>query len=276
MPFPLALATGFVPHHADGWTWLLSRLEEIASGSEINVDPERLLGQRTAEMHLALAAASDESFKPEFATTGDIERNQARTQAALQQAGIIIRERADTLLPARQQEVPATLAALRRVEDDLAGYDAELGLPRIRTHGDLHLGQTLRTDDDWVILDSKASQLAPWRSGGNALRRSRTSPECCAPSRMLVARHRWRCRRPTGRRLNHGCWRGSPLLALRSWRRTVRPRRTPVGRLSPESDDEFARALRAWEMDKALYEIADQARNRPTWLAIPLTALTTA
>ena len=43
--------------------------------------------------------------------------------------------------------------------------------------------------------------------------------------------------------------------------------------LVPESDEGFAQALRAWELDKALYEIAYEARNRPTWLGIPLTAL---
>ena len=43
--------------------------------------------------------------------------------------------------------------------------------------------------------------------------------------------------------------------------------------LVPESEADFARALRAWELDKALYEVAYEARNRPTWLAIPLAAL---
>jgi predicted trehalose synthase len=41
----------------------------------------------------------------------------------------------------------------------------------------------------------------------------------------------------------------------------------------PANDDAFARALRAWELDKALYEIAYEARNRPDWLELPLRTL---
>lgn len=275
-PYPLALATGFVPHHTDGWTWLLTRLEEIAAGSEINVEPERLLGQRTAEMHLALAAAGDESFKPAVATTGDIERNQARTQTALQQADIIIRERADTLPPAMQEEVPATLAALRRVEDDLAGYDAELGLPRIRTHGDFHLGQTLRTDDDWVILDFEGEPARPVEE-----RRHRASPlKDVAGMLRSFAYARgaaWLSLPETDRAAAEPrllAWESAARAAfLAAYRQATANTREA---LVPDSDDEFARALRAWELDKALYEVAYEARNRPSWLAIPLAALTTA
>jgi maltokinase len=43
--------------------------------------------------------------------------------------------------------------------------------------------------------------------------------------------------------------------------------------LVPEPDESFVLALRAWELDKALYEVAYEARNRPSWLAIPLAVL---
>ena len=41
----------------------------------------------------------------------------------------------------------------------------------------------------------------------------------------------------------------------------------------PEDDEGFARALAAWELDKALYEVAYEARNRPNWLDLPLRSL---
>ena len=43
--------------------------------------------------------------------------------------------------------------------------------------------------------------------------------------------------------------------------------------LVPADDDAFQRALAAWELDKALYEIAYEARNRPDWIDLPLRAL---
>jgi predicted trehalose synthase len=43
--------------------------------------------------------------------------------------------------------------------------------------------------------------------------------------------------------------------------------------LIPIGDDAFGRALAAWELDKALYEVAYEARNRPDWIELPLQAL---
>ena len=44
-------------------------------------------------------------------------------------------------------------------------------------------------------------------------------------------------------------------------------------RFVPDDDEAFARALAAWELDKALYEVAYEARNRPDWLELPLRSL---
>lgn len=273
LPFPLALATSFVSHQSDGWTWLLSQLSEIAEGGEIDAGPERLLGQRTAEMHLALAASGDEAFTPEASTLTEIEENQRRTRAALQQTADLIRERADTLPAETQAELPAIFAALQRAETDLSGYDAEIGHPRIRTHGDFHLGQTLRTGDDWIILDFEGEPARPV-----AERRQRASAlkDVAGMLRSFAYAHGAAALSLPG---------NSPPEAesrLLEWEAAARAafltayRQTIAGEqrnLVPESEEDFARALRAWELDKALYEVAYEARNRPTWLAIPLAAL---
>ncbi|MDQ2652962.1 MAG: hypothetical protein M3Z20_07945 [Chloroflexota bacterium] len=273
VPFPLALATGFVPHRADGWTWLLARLQEVAAGGEFDIGPERLLGQRTAEMHLALAMAGNEAFTPEISTSGDVEQNQARTRAAFQQAADIIRERADALPPETQNAMPAIVAALQRAEADVAGYDVELGLPRIRTHGDLHLGQTLRTDDDWVILDFEGEPARPVEE--RRLRASVLKDVAGMLRSFAYARGAASLALPeAGRTLAESRlleWESAARAAfLDGYRQTS----SDAGMaLVPESDDGFARALRAWELDKALYEVGYEARNRPNWLAIPLAAL---
>ena len=276
VPFPLALATGFVPHHTDGWTWLLSRLQDIAAGGVIDVGPERLLGHRTAEMHVALATASDEAFTPENSTSADIDQNQARTRAALRRAADIIRDRADSLPPETQNAIPAIMAALQRAEADVAGYDAEFGLPRIRTHGDLHLGQTLRTNDDWVILDFEGEPARPVEE--RRLRASALKDVAGMLRSFAYARGAASLALPEeGRTLAETRlleWESAARAAfLVAYRATIGDARIV---LAPESGDDFARALRAWELDKALYEVGYEARNRPAWLAIPLAALTSA
>jgi trehalose synthase-fused probable maltokinase len=274
VPFPLALATGFIPHQTDGWSWLLSRLADIAAGGAIDVGPERLLGQRTAEMHLALATADDAAFTPEISTRVNIEQSRARTRAALKQAADIIRERANALPPETVNSLPAIFAALQHIEADVAGYYAELGLPRIRTHGDFHLGQTLRTESDWVILDFEGEPARPVeerRQPASVLKDVAGMLRSFAYARGAASL----AFPEAGRTLAEPrllAWESAARAAfLESYRQTVADARIV---LVPEADDEFARALRAWELDKALYEVAYEARNRPTWLAIPLAALT--
>jgi trehalose synthase-fused probable maltokinase len=158
----------------------------------------------------------------------------------------------------------------------VAGYDAELGLPRIRTHGDLHLGQTLRTDNDWVILDFEGEPARPVEE-----RRERASvlKDVAGMLRSFAyARGASALAIPSeGREMAESrlqAWESAARGAyLAAYRQAVADSRT---RLVPESEEGFARALRAWELDKALYEVAYEARNRPTWLAIPLAALTPA
>jgi trehalose synthase-fused probable maltokinase len=276
VPYPLALATSFVSHQSDGWTWLLARLNGIAAGEALDTEPERLLGQRTAEMHLALAAADDEAFRPEPASALDIEQNQQRTRAALQETAEIIRERADTLPPEVRDALPATYAALAHAEADVAGYEAELGLPRIRTHGDYHLGQTLRTDDDWVILDFEGEPARPVAE--RRLRASALKDVAGMLRSFAYARGATALVLPAGSdeaaRARLTNWELQARSAfLEAYRHQLAEARVD---LAPASDEDFVRALRAWELDKALYEVAYEARNRPTWLAIPLAALTSA
>lgn len=276
VPYPLALATSFVAHQGDGWTWLLSQLEGVAAGRDIDVEPERLLGQRTAEMHLALADSSEEAFTPESATSADVEQNQLRTRAALQQTADIIRELGDTLLPETQDALPAIFAALQHAESDLSGYEAERGLPRFRTHGDYHLGQTLRTDDDWVILDFEgepARPVAERRQRASALKDVAGMLRSFAYARgaAVLSLPGNNTAEAESRLLE---WESAARSAfLSAYRQTISDEQR---HLVPESAADFARALRAWELDKALYEVAYEARNRPTWLAIPLAALTPA
>jgi len=139
---------------------------------------------------------------------------------------------------------------LARCFDDLGAAS----LPTQRVHGDFHLGQTLRTPDGWKIIDfegepakSMAERLAPdsaWRDVAGMLR----SFDYAAASVPGPASATWlaECRRA----FLHG-YAGGDL---------------------SETDSAI---VRAYEADKAVYEVVYEVRNRPDWVGIPLGAVAT-
>ena len=74
----MALAYGFCPNEGDAWAHVLDQLDlyfqqtptELGEGTVLGgaAAEIHLLGQRTAELHLALAAGDDPAFEPEPAT----------------------------------------------------------------------------------------------------------------------------------------------------------------------------------------------------------------
>jgi len=132
---------------AGGWAVALTSLRDLyASGGapeEAGGDfgPEaRALGTMTARLHLAL----DRAFGRRPVAV-------ASWAAQVEQA---LAERDPGFL--EEREVAETLSTLR------AGTDA---LPAIRTHGDLHLGRTARTDQGWVLADCSPGGIPPGAPG---------------------------------------------------------------------------------------------------------------
>jgi maltokinase len=137
---------------------------------------------------------------------------------------------------------------------------AELGevtLDVQRVHGDFHLGQTLHTPGGWKIIDfegepvkTMAERLAPdsvWRDVGGMLR----SFDYAAAS----------VSNPAGG-LDPQAWATECRAAFLK------------GYAEGDLSDSAAGLLRAYEADKAIYEVVYETRNRPDWVAIPLAAIT--
>ena len=114
-----------------------------------------LLGQRTAEMHIALASDnSDKDFKPE-----DFSLHYQRSLFSSLQS--LVRSTMQTLdrqmknLPANiRHEAQEILKMRGEILDRFKLiFDHKIDTKKIRTHGDFHLGQVLFTGKDFVIID---------------------------------------------------------------------------------------------------------------------------
>ncbi len=191
------------------------------------------LGRATADVHLALASAFP------AAPAGQ----NTRTAAAMSER-----------LTAAAHCVPALgphVAGLRGAFAALAGCDC--GPPDQRVHGDLHLGQVLRAGRDWFVIDFEGEPSRPLSE-----RRSAHSPVRDIAGMLRSFDYAARQRRP---------WR--PEWALRCREAYCAGYASRAGWDPREKHG----LLRAYETDRAVYEVLYEARHRPDWLPVPMAAI---
>src|SRR5690606_29081062 len=170
---------------------------------------------------------------------------------------------------------------LGRQDDILARYRAVYEKPiqgmRIRCHGDYHLGQVLYTGKDFVVLDFEGE---PARSlGARRLKRSPISDV----AGMLRSFH-YAAAIALEDQLEHGLVTAENLPRILPWRRywhhwvSVQFLQAYLDAMSgagllPASTQELETLLDAYLLDKAVYEVAYEANNRPQRLPIPLAGI---
>jgi maltose alpha-D-glucosyltransferase/alpha-amylase len=183
------------------------------------------------------------------------------------------RGQAETLL-GRREDVRAPFTALTGL--DAAGV-------RMRVHGDYHLGQVLRTEEDFAILDfegepdrsiaerrakqSPAKDVAGMiRSFGYAAYAALAAFTRHAPGNQQVL-EQWA-----------DTWQAQVSSVFVEMYLTTLVASTATDatlaglRLAPERST-WDRLLRAFVLDKALYELAYEINHRPDWVSIPLVGI---
>jgi trehalose synthase-fused probable maltokinase len=237
---------------------------------------EVFMGGISGVLHVALGAVEDPEFVPERTDGAAIEEDVRRTLAAIEETILHLRERRSHLPEHLMMRLPDAIAGLRGLAQRTHGYRDELNTLRIRVHGDYHLGQTLRTPDgDWTIIDFEGE---PARSLAERRQRASVLKDVAGMLRSFAyargAAERAAEGSPVPDREARGrldAWEsGARRAFLEGYRQALV---ATASRFVPDDNEAFARAVAAWELDKALYEVAYEARNRPDWLELPLRSL---
>jgi maltokinase len=243
----------FVPNARDGWELALDELGE---------DPERFvtrlrdLGAVIGRMHTVLASdPSDPAFAPEEPSDESLALLTATIDEEI--------ERVFLELPDSEAVAPITgHAAEVRDRLQLLSHVGARG-KLIRTHGDLHLGQTMLGDDGWVVLDFEGEPARPLIER----RRKRSPLRDVAGMLRSFAYAASASDMQRGHPAPEGWEERAREAFLGGYLESVDPALMPPGEAATRT------MLSIFELEKAVYELRYELNNRPDWVGIPVAGI---
>ena len=306
-PISLAVLQGFVPNKGDAWQYtqdsleryfqwvltkpgkqgpplprqhLLSLTKELPSLASESIGSylasAKLLGQRTAELHIALASAPDEpDFAPEpFSFVYQISLYQSmrgQTVRTLQ------------LLREKLQDLPEDIRKTARKVCDLEEPMIEryhliqrqsISAARIRNHGDYHLGQVLYTGNDFIIIDFEGEPA-------RALSERRLKRSSLRDVAGMIRSFHYAAHNALLRQISLAPRPEDELALLQKWAQywyvwvsaaflTAYLNGIRQTNLVPKDSEQLKILLNAHLLERAVYEIGYELNNRPGWLKVPL------
>jgi maltokinase len=255
----LAFAQRFLAGGSEGWALALTSLRDLfhsdsgepsEAGGDFSGEAARL-GRVTAEMHLALARAFPEGSEVlRQGWAGFVDQLDSRLHQAVagDESG-------------GQREVARRLLAELRALDNPG--------PALRVHGDYHLGQVMRTDGGWFVLDFEGEPARPFHE------RTRPSSAMKDVTGMLrsfdyAARFVQRERDGSDDGATRAdAWEAHNRAAFLAGYLSVEG----IAGLLAAPGEGRELVLAAFELDKALYELRYEQAYRPTWIDIPTQAI---
>jgi maltose alpha-D-glucosyltransferase/alpha-amylase len=267
------------PSAREAATWLVSDSPDppphVAEAIRAYLAIAQIIGRRTGELHRMLAEATDSEFAPEVNSRADLSRLATDLRQHAAEHLRTLRAALPSLEPTRRDLAQQVIDLEDRLHERFDRLDALTdGGRRIRVHGDYHLGQLLVTEGDVVIIDFEGEPgrtLAERRAKASPLRdvagMVRSFGYAAAVGLGAATMHRAEDRErltPWAR-----YWeRWVSAVFRRAYRHVMRD--TDV---MPRSDDAVDVLLRAFEIEKAFYELGYELSHRPEWVQVPLTGL---
>ena len=249
----LGILQEYLADGQDGWELALDELQR---------DPEGLLerlhdlGTVVGQMHTALGSDSgNPAFAPDEPSAEALSILTANVDEQIERVFLDLPDNeAVAPIAGRGQDVRERLNLLSHVS---------AGGRVIRTHGDLHLGQTMLSDRGWVVLDFEGEPARPLPE--RRLKRS--------PLRDVAGMLRSFSYAMAGARLLRG------VEPPEDWEARARERflagyhETVDATLLPPGQQATDQLLSVFELEKAVYELRYELNNRPDWVSIPVAGI---
>ena len=236
----------------------------------------RLIGKRTAELHLALAESSSD---PDFAPEPFSKLYQRSLYQSLRSLAIQTFDALEMGLPDLPSDARDKATGVLTLKDEvLERYRLVMSRPidslRIRCHGDYHLGQLLFTGKDFQIIDFEGEpsrslserriKRSPFRDAAAMIRSFYYAAWSSAGSNAYL-----RDKGPE----NHG-------FLVQLWHRYVSAiflaeylHTAGDAQFVPQDRASLEILLHSYLLDKAVYELGFELLNRPGWIDIPLRSI---
>jgi maltose alpha-D-glucosyltransferase / alpha-amylase len=299
-PASLVLTQAFTPNEENGWSHTLSAVDRyfdrVLSEPQpanppsvglwdivpepfrsviqgVHLEVIRMLGERTAEMHLALAQDLDSpDFAPEpfslqhqRSVFQSIRSETKHTMALLTRTLLTLDDYAKNLA----QQVLDHADVLATCHDFL--LHEPIDVKKIRIHGDYHLGQLLFNGKDFIILDFEGEPARP--IGERRLKRCALIDVAGMLRSFHYAAHygllESRTVRPSDQTLLEAYADLWSVRAGQVFLSSYRERAADAV-FVPNDESDLRLLLRSFLIHKALYELRYELNNRPKWVAIPL------
>ncbi|ROL69541.1 maltose alpha-D-glucosyltransferase [Pseudomonas chlororaphis] len=288
----LMIAQGYLSNQGDAWEWTQNNLERALRDEMAEAMSEQeqhynalgelrdfagMLGQRLGEMHQILAAAdADTDFCPEPSTAKDTQAWGKQIGAQLEHSLQLLKAHQGQLSAPDQRRVAHLLQHKKAILEHVRALAGQLqGGLRIRVHGDLHLGQVLVIKGDAYLIDFEGEPARPLHE-----RRGKHSPYKDVSGVL--------------RSFDYAAAMALNMQGVDGSAEAQAARQRVATRYLEEASEAFIQAYRlataslahGWQqpgaqdaalalfsLEKAAYEVAYEAENRPAWLPVPLRGL---